>query len=224
MSKFLFVQIAAGIAVVNWVALAVRWKWLEYIAKPATIFALMAFVWRLRPGFIIHGNINWLLFALIFSLAGDIFLMLPRNLFLPGLVSFLFAHIAYALALSQTLPSLDLTVLLVILMVGITGLQVYRRLAAGLEISGQTEMRIPVMLYATVISIMVTFALLTLVSNRIENYRALLLSAGALLFFISDTWLAWDRFVEPLKFRDLRVMISYHAAQICLCLGFLFSP
>ena len=224
MSKYLFVQIAVGLAVLNWVALIIKWKWLEYFAKPATIIALMAFVWRLRPGFVIHGNINWLLFALIFSLAGDIFLMLPRNLFLPGLVSFFLAHIAYILALSQTLPSFDLAVLLVILMVGITGLQIYRRLAAGLVISGQTEMRIPVMLYISVISMMGIFALLTLVSNGIENYRALLLSAGALLFFISDTWFAWDRFAEPLKFRDLRVMISYHIAQICLCLGFLVSP
>ncbi|MBC8504212.1 MAG: lysoplasmalogenase [Anaerolineales bacterium] len=224
MSKYLFAQIAAGLAVFNWLAVALKWKWLEYIAKPAIMLALIAFVWRLRPGLVIHGNINWLLFALFFSLAGDIFLMLPRNLFLPGLVSFLLAHIAYIFALSLTLPSFDLAVLLVILMVGLTSFQIYRRVAGGLEISGQTEMKIPIILYTSVISVMVIFALLTLVSNDIENYRALLLSAGALLFFISDTWIAWDRFVEPLKFRDLRVMVSYHIAQICLCLGFLVSP
>ncbi len=224
MSKYLFVQIAAGLAVLNWVALVVKWKWLEYIAKPATMLALMAFVWRLRPGLIVHGNINWLLLALIFSLAGDVLLMIPRNLFLPGLISFLLAHVAYIFALSVALPPFDLAVLLVIVMVGATSYQIYRRVTASLERSGQIAMKIPALFYSLVISVMVIFALLTLVSNGIENYRALLLSAGALLFYISDTWIAWDRFVELLKFRDLRVMISYQLAQILLCLGFLVSP
>lgn len=33
--------------------------------------------------------------ALLFSLAGDVFLMLPGNYFIPGLASFLVAHVFY---------------------------------------------------------------------------------------------------------------------------------
>ena len=222
--KYLFVQIALGFAALNWAALALKWKWLEYIAKPAAMLALLAYVWRLRPGLLVNGNINWLILALLFSLAGDILLMLPKNLFLPGLLTFLLAHIAYIFALSIVLPPLNLASLFVALMVGMTSVQIYRRVAAGLESSGETRMKIPVLLYTSAISVMVILALLTLVSNEWENYRALLLSAGALLFFISDTWIAWDRFVEPLKYRHLRVMSSYHLAQVCLCLGFLITP
>ncbi len=219
--NFEFVQIALGTAVLNWIAVARQWKWLEYITKPATMLALMAFVWEFRPGLTFFDDLNWLLLALFFSLAGDVFLMLPGNLFIPGLVSFLLAHVAYIMALWISLPPFGLASLMVILMVAVTSLQIYRRIAAGLHRSGETGMKIPVLLYTTVISVMVIFALLTLVSSGWENYRAILLSAGALLFYISDTWLAWDRFVEPLKHLDLRVMVSYHLAQICLCLGFL---
>ncbi|MBL7162558.1 MAG: lysoplasmalogenase [Anaerolineales bacterium] len=222
--KYLFIKIALGFAALNWAAIVIKWKWLEYIAKPAAMLALLAYVWRLRPGLVVHGNINWLIFALLFSLAGDIFLMLPGNLFLPGLIAFLLAHMAYIFALSIALPPLNLASLIVVLMVGMTSVQIYRRVAAGLESSGETRMKIPALLYTTVISVMVILALLTLVSNGWENYRALLLSAGALLFSISDTWIAWDRFVEPLKYRDLRVMSSYHLGQVCLCLGFLMTP
>ncbi|MBM3145717.1 MAG: lysoplasmalogenase [Chloroflexi bacterium] len=224
MMKYLYIQIALGIAALNWVSVAIKSKWLEYVTKPATMLALLAFVWRLRPGLIAHGDVNWLIFALLFSLAGDVFLMLPGNLFLPGLISFLLAHLAYIFAFNIVSPPLDSASLIVALMVVITGAQIYRRIAAGLEIAGEQKMKIPVLIYTIVISVMVICALLTLVSSGWENYRALLLSVGALLFFLSDTWLAWDRFVEPLKFRDLRVMVSYHLAQICLCLGFLVSP
>ncbi len=222
--KYLFVKIALGLAALHWGGIVIKWKWLQYLTKPATILALIAFVWRFRPGFVLRGDLNWLVFALLFSLVGDVLLMLPGNLFLPGLVSFLLAHIAYIFALSNALPPFNLPSLIVVLMVAMTSVQIYRRLAAGLENSQERSLKIPVMLYITVLSIMVVLALLTLVSNGWENYRALLLSAGALLFFISDTWLAWDRFVEPLKHHDLRVMISYHLAQICLSLGFLFAP
>jgi len=185
------------------------------------MMTLIAFVWGFRPGLTFFDDPNWLIFALFFSLAGDIFLMLEGNLLIPGLVSFLLAHVAYIMALWISLPPLGLASLLVILMVALTGLQIYRHIADALDRSDEKGMKFPVLLYIIVISVMLIFALLTLVSSGWENYRALLLSAGALLFFISDTWLAWDRFVEPLKLRDLRVMISYHLAQIFLCLGFL---
>jgi uncharacterized membrane protein YhhN len=44
-------------------------------------------------------------------------------------------------------------------------------------------------------------------------------SLGALLFFASDSMLAWDRFLNPLPHARLRVMLTYHLGQIGIILG-----
>ncbi|NIW49240.1 MAG: lysoplasmalogenase, partial [Gammaproteobacteria bacterium] len=44
-----------------------------------------------------QGPIIYFLIGLALSLAGDIFLMLPDEKFIAGLVSFLLAHLAYIL-------------------------------------------------------------------------------------------------------------------------------
>jgi len=40
-----------------------------------------------------------------------------------------------------------------------------------------------------------------------------------LLFFISETFNAWIRFVNPLPYGRLRVMVTYHLGQILIALG-----
>jgi uncharacterized membrane protein YhhN len=77
------------------------WKNLEYFAKPATMVALLAFV-ILNGG--LSGGMIWFAIGLLFSLAGDVFLMLPKEQFIAGLVSFLLAHIAYIIGLAPRLP------------------------------------------------------------------------------------------------------------------------
>jgi uncharacterized membrane protein YhhN len=48
---------------------------------------------------------------------------------------------------------------------------------------------------------------------------ALAVSLGAVLFFISDSILAWDRFVNPLSNARLKNMVTYHLGQIGIILG-----
>jgi hypothetical protein len=48
---------------------------------------------------------------------------------------------------------------------------------------------------------------------------ALLSSAGALLFFASDGLLAWNKFVEKLRYGKLLVIITYHLGQVLIVLG-----
>jgi uncharacterized membrane protein YhhN len=47
----------------------------------------------------------------------------------------------------------------------------------------------------------------------------MLVSAGALLFFISDTMLAWNKFVQRLKYGPLAVIVTYHIGQILIAVG-----
>ena len=55
--------------------------------------------------------------GLLFSITGDIFLMLPDVKFLPGLISFLFAHIAYILGFNSSIPDLSFAGLILAILV-----------------------------------------------------------------------------------------------------------
>lgn len=206
------------IASLNWVAVSKKWKTLEYITKPGTMLALLGWIWSAQPhGF--QGRLQWFGAALAFSLAGDIFLMLPTDRFIAGLTSFLFAHLAYIRGLEAWDTPSTIPTYLVLLLVMITSFQIYRGIARGLKRAGRENFKIPVLVYTVVISAMVFSALMTLINHGYGTFPALLISAGALLFFVSDTWIAWDRFVTPLEHRDLRVMVSYHLGQISLIVG-----
>jgi uncharacterized membrane protein YhhN len=52
-----------------------------------------------------------------------------------------------------------------------------------------------------------------------STMAALSVSVGALLFFASDSILAWDRFLNPLPHARFRVMLTYHLGQIGIILG-----
>jgi hypothetical protein len=221
--KYTFLRIALGFAALSWVAIAAKWKFLEYITKTATLIALMAFIWNLRQGVIFRENVNWLLLAIFFSLIGNVLLMALPNSLTPGLIAFSLALISYILTLHIPLPAINLAIAIIIVMVGMTSYQIYRRISQGLGNSREVTLKVLIPIYMVILSMMVIFSMLTLVSSGWEYYRALLLSAGALLFLISNIWYAWDRFVEPLKWGRLRVTISFHLGQCLLCLGFLMT-
>jgi uncharacterized membrane protein YhhN len=213
---FLFLSIALIVAVIDWIAVAKNWKTLEYFAKPGVMVALLAWLWQIG-GF--QGQMLWFAAGLVFSMAGDIFLMLPREQFIAGLVSFLLAHLFYLAGFTSAWPPLNLLSLILALIVAITAAQIYRRVAGGLAASGQSGLKMPVLIYTIVISLMMLSALLTLLRPDWLPAPALIASAGAVLFFLSDTFLAWNKFVTPLPYGKLRVIITYHIGQILIVLG-----
>jgi len=181
--------------------------------------ALLAFVVQ-NGG--LSGGMIWFTLGLIFSLAGDIFLMLPKEQFIAGLVSFLLAHVAYIIGLTPRLPQ-DLPLLLIAIslaiLVALAASQIYRRIAAGLKASGKTSLRGPVLVYTIVISVMLFSAMLTLLGDKWFSIHALIVCAGAALFFLSDAILAWNKFVSPIRYGRLMNMISYHLGQLLIALG-----
>ncbi len=212
--NLLFLTIS--IAGVNWLASSKEWKILVYITKPGAILVLLAWLWQASQ---FQGNTKWFAIALIFSIAGDILLMIPRKQFIAGLISFLLAHTAYTIGLISSIAEFNLASFFVTILVGITALRFFKRVAASLHASAQKKMAIPIFAYIMVLGVMVTAALMTLVVPTWNTWASLITSAGALFFLISDSWVAWDRFVTPLKNRDLRIMVTYHCGQIGLILG-----
>lgn len=203
-------------AIVNWVAVERKWKLVEYIAKPGTMLLLLLWV-GLNTG--LGGVLLWFTLGGILSLCGDVFLMLPGNFFIPGLVSFLLAHVSYIIGLNS--DGLDLRWQSVIFLLGITAISywLYGRLASAMHAKGQQSFKRPVLIYVLVISLMVFSALLTGWREIWSGLPALLVSLGAVLFYASDGQLAWDKFIQPLPHARLRVMVTYHLGQLGIFAG-----
>ena len=108
--------------------------------------------------------------------------MLPREKFTAGLVAFLLAHLSYIIGLNQGPLPLNLATLIIALMVIIVAVTIFRRLNAGLKAKDLNSLRLPVLVYCLVISLMLFSALMTLVKNYWMPVPALMVSFGALFF------------------------------------------
>jgi uncharacterized membrane protein YhhN len=212
----LLLGLAPAFAGLDWIAVARQNKPLEYLAKPAVMLALLAWLYA-ETGF--AGPAVWFAAALVFSLVGDIFLMLPGDRFIPGLAAFLTAHVLYIIGFTRSLPPANLPALVLALLVTLAAGMVYRRVREAILESGRPRLQYPVLLYTNVISLMLLTALLTLLRDEWSGGAALLASLGALLFFISDGLLAWNKFVTPLRNGKLLVHMAYHTGQILLTLA-----
>ena len=70
--------------------------WLLFAAKPLTTVLLI--VHAARRGADEPSARRWILAGLVLSLVGDVALLWPKEGFLPGLIAFLLAHLAYIVA------------------------------------------------------------------------------------------------------------------------------
>jgi alkenylglycerophosphocholine/alkenylglycerophosphoethanolamine hydrolase len=192
---------AALFAIADWWAVARQRKPVEYVCKPATLVALIGAAMVLDPR---HGSARaWMVVALAFSLLGDVFLMLPQELFVPGLASFLLGHVAYIVALNLDGGSAGALVASAAAVVVVV-VVVARPIMAAVWRDHEPALRVPVVLYMVAIGAMVTSALAT---------GRFLAAAGAVLFLASDATIAWNRFVKPLGRGPLFIIVTYHLAQ-----------
>lgn len=195
-------------AALSMAASALGWVELHRVFKPLAMLVAMAVVLHARP-----AGWRWLLAALAASLAGDAFLMFP-GYFIPGLVSFLLAHLAYIALFRQGVPWLPSRAALVA--VSAMALAMYTVLVFGGLPAG---LRGPVAAYVVAIALMAAQAVGRATVRR--DGPALLVAAGAVLFMLSDTLLAINRFVSPLPMSAVWVLSTYYAAQILIVAGML---
>jgi uncharacterized membrane protein YhhN len=157
------------------------------------------------------GALLLLAAALVLSALGDLFLALKDQgrFFVPGLASFLAAHVAYAIAfLPHAGRPSGAAVLAIVAALGAAGL-LLARIAGRLG-----RLRVPVFAYFAVIMTMVAAAL----SIREASW---ILGAGAVVFALSDSLIAVRKFDAPFPFVNEAVWIIYIAAQFMIAAGFL---
>ncbi len=158
------------------------------------------------------GYFTFVLSGLLLCVAGDVFLIFhaSRKRFLAGLVSFLAGHILYSIAFfSMASPG---TIALVAAAIGLAvGGSVFAWLRPCLG-----AMLGPVVLYMVVITIMVVGAA-SLAANELLNSagRTLALS-GAVLFYVSDIFVARHRFVKKEYVNRLIGLPLYYAGQFMI--------
>jgi len=223
MFKTILFIVIMVVALLDWLAVARGWKKVEYLAKPATMVCLMGYLGL--SGGLSETPLSWFELGLFLSLAGDTCLMFSfyrfsNRWFLPGLVAFLLAHVAYIIGFNM--PSGNVSPVWgigIAIILAYTTARVLRRILSGVREKGLTRMVAPVVTYGTVITLMLLSAMLT--PYRVDwNITASALAClGAILFYFSDIILAWNKFVNPVKNGRLLNMIAYHLGQIALITG-----
>lgn len=198
-------------------ALWKKWRGLEYVAKPAVMTCL--FLWLyLATG--LQGVAFWFGVGIIFSLAGDVLLMLSlERMFVFGLLAFLLAHIAYLAGFQNELRMVSFWSVLLIFIIAVNALRLMRRIISAMRANGQDRLVNPVIVYSSVISVMLYAAMTTLSNPEWKAGASLLVGLGAFLFYASDLVLAWNKFVSPIQNGRMINIGLYHLGQIGLIAG-----
>ena len=208
-SSYIFLAIAIVLSIADWIAVARSLKPLEYVCKPAATTAFLAMAATLDVTH--NAPWSWRIAAFVLCIAGDVFLMLPRNAFVPGLASFAMAQILFTVSFA-TGETTTTRVLIGIVTLVPVALLLARRFVTAIKKSGHNELVLPVCVYMVVISAMAVGA--------IANGSSVAI-AGALIFMLSDSLIAETRFVSAKPWHSVGIMVTYHAALAGLALSLL---
>ena len=191
----------------DWVAVALANRPVEYATKVAVMLALIGFALALQPP---ASNPQRALFviALGLGLFSDVFLMLPRNLFLAGLGAALVEHIFYIAGFR--VRDFDLVWFAGAALAAVLSVIAFLPPILRALNRSHTSLVLPVIAYVAIFMFMVASA---------GGTRSLVALAGALLFFYSDAILAWNRFVRPIRYGRVVNLVPYHLGQALLVLS-----
>lgn len=213
----IFLIAAFIFAALEAVALQKNWDRLEYVAKPAVMIVL--FLW-LFTSVGLNGALLWFGLGIFFSLIGDVLLMISLDrFFLAGLIAFLLAHIAYAIGFNIPVSETSAWGFILAVMIALGGSRIIRRILDALPAQGESHMRIPIIIYSLVISVMLLSAMMKIMDFSWNANAAALVSIGAFLFYLSDIILAWNKFVAPIAHGRSYNIAAYHLGQIALIAG-----
>ena len=215
MKKQTWLILFAVILTIHLAGIALKNQLLEYISKPMLV-ASLALYFLAQTNEIVSGIKKWILLALIFSWAGDVLLLFqPKGsiFFLLGLSAFLLAHIFYILFFHQVRVKEKIKNNVwpaVIVVIYYAGLIILLSPYLG-------DMKLPVRIYGIVISFMFMLAMhmLFLKNKAAGTY----MMAGALLFVISDSLLAINKFYQSFEPAGIVIMLTYVLAQLFIVEG-----
>jgi uncharacterized membrane protein YhhN len=157
--------------------------------------------------------------GLFFSWIGDVLLEVPGGgelMFMAGLGGFLLSLLLYSFVFLATPGKNEVFhsrfyLLTPVLLYGI---------AMGLYLNKYLgEMRLPVIVYETAMITMLAGAVNRI--GKVNRTSYTLVLAGAILFIISDSVLAINKFVQPVTLSTLIIMGTYIAAQWLITVGYI---
>ena len=199
------------LAVIDWIAVGLRVRWLEYFAKPGVMVLIL--VWLVSNGGL-HQPLAWFTAGAAFSLVGDVFLMLPGNKFIAGMAAFSLAYLCYCAGFVAYSQPFNLIFFIVLCLIVLPAVKVFRQLSNALIKNQQQKLIPPFLFYTGILSLMLALACVSLNHQDWQTCPAILVSFGTLLLFSSDILLVWNRFVKPIQRGRLKVIITYHIGQL----------
>ncbi len=180
----------------------------HYVFKPLTMILIILLAILTGTG-VPTAYKYLILIALIFSLGGDVFIMLDRENPIKGLAAFLIAHVFYVSAFLQGSESFYPLILIpVIVFAAIFFLNIHK---------GLHKLFIPVLSYTVVLSLMGSLA-----ANRFMNLqdeKSLLALIGAGFFLVSESFWAVNRFKRSFAWAEVLILGTYFSAQTLLALS-----
>lgn len=188
----------------------------RFVTKPLILISLI-FYFKWKGNTIPQKTYTYIKWGLWFSLFGDVSLLFNGSTiyFSLGLAFFLTAHIFYSLGfLERNKKNFSSFLLLTLCFFGTYGIVLYLKLLPFLG-----SLSIPVFVYILAILTMGVLAInrFKMVTSKSFSYVAI----GAILFMISDSLLAINKFITPIHYSHLLVMGTYGIAQFCIVKGIL---
>lgn len=190
--------------------------WIGIVVKSLIIPLLIWLYLRFTRG---HWNRfhSLIITALVFSWIGDITLQLTQfqeSFFLVGLGSFLITQLIYMVAFIITPGKNTLFFRKIYLLVPVVlyGWGILWLLSEGLG-----DMKLPVTIYTMVILSMLLAAINR--EKKVNRQSFLLVLAGAIIFVVSDSILAINKFAQPFELGRIASMTSYVTAQYLIAVG-----
>lgn len=187
-------------ALIYFVALLAELHALQVLTKAIPVLLMAAWLrpWRTQDTRLIANG-------LILSAFGDLFLEISPRFFMAGLLAFLTAHLAYLAAFLRRSRSLAIGYAAPVgAFGGVTFLMLSPYLGA---LSGA------VIVYILVICTMMWRAWAQLTDPGVERSAAWPAALGATSFAISDTLVAYNRFIAPVLALKLLLMVLYWTGQ-----------
>jgi uncharacterized membrane protein YhhN len=197
------VLLAAGTALVFLITLGCRPYQFAYLIKSLPVFILAILIYLNLN----NTNGRLLGLGLFFSGIGDVVLEFDSGaLFVYGILAFAIAHLFYISVFLQQVKLTALRVVAVLILLS------YSLVLAYILYPITGKMFIPLVIYLGIILIMAT-------SATLGAKNGILIALGAWLFVISDSLIAINRYILPIRYSSFWIMISYYAAQGLITYG-----
>lgn len=215
MRKITWITLFVLVLLVDLIGVYLNNETLRFITKPL-LMPLLG-IYLLTQTSSVNSNLKaWIILALFFSWTGDIFLMFEGRsslFFLLGLSAFFIAQIFYIIffhniRMREYIRGNALFLLLII---------IYYSVLVTVLSPYLGSMTLPVRIYGVVLSFMLMLAMHTMLGKN--KKAALWMMIGAILFVISDSLLAFDKFFAAFDYAGIIIMLTYGFAQLFITEG-----